>query len=105
MRTDEKAFVERLKTLTDDPDALRATLEGVRPEDVAEAFPRLERDEMLRVLQLLDPETAAYVLRRWQLGFTRVPVIASDARTGVALQHAVAAAALRQTEPLGPPTN
>ncbi|RYG21989.1 magnesium transporter [bacterium] len=62
MRTDEKAFVERLRTLTDDPDALRATLEGVRPEDVAEAFPRLERDEMLRVLQLLEPETAAYVL-------------------------------------------
>jgi magnesium transporter len=62
MRTDEKAFVERLRTLTDDPAALRAALEGVRPEDVAEAFQRLDRDEMLRVLQLLDPETAAYVL-------------------------------------------
>lgn len=62
MRTDEKAFVERLRALADDPDALRATLEGVRPEDVAEAFQRLDRDEMLRVVQLLDPETAAYVL-------------------------------------------
>lgn len=62
MRTDEKAFVERLRALADDPDALRATLEGVRPEDVAEAFQRLDRDEMLRVLQLLDSETAAYVL-------------------------------------------
>lgn len=62
MRTDEKAFVERLRTLADDPAALRAALEGVRPEDVAEAFQRLDRDEMLRVLQLLDPETAAYVL-------------------------------------------
>ncbi len=62
MRTDEKAFVERLRALTDDPDALRATLEGVRPEDIAEAFQRLDRDEMLRVLQLLDSETAAYVL-------------------------------------------
>jgi len=62
MRTDEKAFVERLRALTNDPDALRATLEGVRPEDVAEAFQRLDRDEMLRVLQLLDSETAAYVL-------------------------------------------
>lgn len=62
MRTDEKAFVERLRALADDHDALRATLEGVRPEDVAEAFQRLDREEMLRVLQLLDPETAAYVL-------------------------------------------
>ena len=62
MRTDDKAFVERLRTLADDPAALRAALEGVRPEDVAEAFQRLDRDEMLRVLQLLDPETAAYVL-------------------------------------------
>ena len=62
MRTDEKAFVERLRALADDPDALRATLEGVRPEDVAEAFLRMERDEVLRLLALLDPETAAYVL-------------------------------------------
>lgn len=62
MRTDEKAFVERLRALADDPDALRATLEGVRPEDVAEAFQRLDRDEMLRILQLLDAETAAYVM-------------------------------------------
>ena len=62
MRTDEKAFVERLRALADDPDALRATLEGVRPEDVAEAFLRMERDEVLRVLLLLDPETAASVM-------------------------------------------
>jgi len=62
MRNDDKAFVERLRTLADDPAALRAVLEGVRPEDVAEAFQRLDRDEMLRVLQLLDAETAAYVL-------------------------------------------
>ncbi len=62
MRTDEKAFVERLRALADDPDALRATLEGVRPEDIAEAFQRLERDEALHLLQLLDPETAAYVM-------------------------------------------
>lgn len=62
MRTDEKAFVERLRALADEPEGLRLALEGVRPEDIAEAFQRLERDEMLRLLQLLDPETAAYVL-------------------------------------------
>ena len=62
MRTDEKAFVERLRALADDPDALRATLDGVRPEDLAEAFLRMEREEVLRLLALLDPETAAYVL-------------------------------------------
>ena len=62
MRTDEKAFVERLRALADDPDALRATLEGVRAEDVAEAFQRLDREEALRLLALLDPETAANVM-------------------------------------------
>ena len=62
MRTDDKAFVERLRALADDPDAMRTTLEGVRPEDVAEAFQRLDREEALPILQLLDPETAAYVL-------------------------------------------
>ena len=62
MRTDEKAFVERLRALADDPDALRATLEGVRTEDAAEAFLRMEKDEVLRLLSLMEPDEAAAVL-------------------------------------------
>ena len=62
MKFDEKAFVERLRALAEDPDALRSTLDGVRAEDVAEAFLRMEREEVLRLLALLDPETAADVL-------------------------------------------
>jgi magnesium transporter len=64
MRTDEKALVERLHALGEDGDTagLRALLEGVRPEDIAEALERLETDEEVHILQLLDAETAANVL-------------------------------------------
>lgn len=64
MRTDEKALVDRLRMLAglEDPDAVREELEGTRAEDIAEAFVRLDLDEGLHLLQLLDPETAAYVL-------------------------------------------
>jgi magnesium transporter len=64
MRTDDKALVERLRALapTEGATAIRETLEGIRPEDIAEALQRLETDEELAILRHLDPETAAYVL-------------------------------------------
>lgn len=64
MRTDEKALVERLRTLApiDDPAAVRETLDGVRAEDLAEALQRLETSEELAILRHLDAETAANVL-------------------------------------------
>jgi len=64
MRPDEKALVERLRALAtiSDPAAVRETLEGVRPEDLAEALQRLETEEELAILRQLDAELAAYVL-------------------------------------------
>jgi hypothetical protein len=35
-------------------------------------------------------ETAAYVLRAWDAGAEGIPVIASDARTGIAVRQLVA---------------
>lgn len=61
MRTDDKALAERLRAL-DDPTAVREALEGVRPEDIAEALQRLETEEEVRILQNLGHETAANVL-------------------------------------------
>jgi magnesium transporter len=64
MRTDEKTLVERLRSLAkiQSPDVVRQELEGVRPEDLAEAFQRMEIEEGLAVLQQLEAETAADVL-------------------------------------------
>ena len=64
MRTDEKTFVERLRSLSriQDPDVIREELAGVRVEDLAEAFTRLDFDEGIGILQQLDEETAADVL-------------------------------------------
>jgi magnesium transporter len=64
MRTDERALEERLRSLArvQDPSYAAEILEGVRPEDIAEAFTRLDSEERLGVLRALDPETAAYVL-------------------------------------------
>ncbi|AIE83597.1 magnesium transporter [Fimbriimonas ginsengisoli] len=64
MRTDEKALVERLRMLApiEGAAAVRETLEGIRPEDIAEALQRLGTDEELAILRHLDAETAAYVL-------------------------------------------
>ena len=64
MRTDERAVEERLRSLArvQDPAYASELLEGVRPEDIAEAFQRLDLEEGLGVLRALDPETAAYVL-------------------------------------------
>src|SRR5256885_16913749 len=64
MRTDEKTLVERLRSLAkiQSPDVVRQELDGVRPEDLAEAFQRMEIEEGLAVLQQLEAETAADVL-------------------------------------------
>ncbi len=64
MRTDERALEERLRSLAriQDPAYASELLEGVRPEDIAEAFTRLDSEERLGVLRALDSETAAYVL-------------------------------------------
>jgi magnesium transporter len=64
MRTDEKALVDQLRSLShvESRDIVREVLQGVLPEDVATAFQRLEVDEGLALLRLLDAETAAYVL-------------------------------------------
>jgi len=64
MRTDEKALVERLRALAtiSDPAAVRETLEGVRPEDLAEALQRLDTEEEVAILRQLDADVAAYVL-------------------------------------------
>lgn len=64
MRTDEKALVERLRALREEGDnaGLRALLEGLRPEDIAEALERLETEEQVEILHLLDSDTAANVL-------------------------------------------
>ncbi|HEY0867896.1 MAG TPA: magnesium transporter [Fimbriimonas sp.] len=64
MRTDEKALEERLRSLAhvDDPVVVRQALEGIRAEDLAEGFQRIDVDESLHVLQRLDEETAADIL-------------------------------------------
>lgn len=64
MRTDEKTLVERLRSLAKihNPDVVRDELEGVRPEDLAEAFQRMEIEEGLSILQQIGSQTAADVL-------------------------------------------
>lgn len=64
MRTDEETFVDRLRSLARvaSPEVVRSELEGIRPEDIAEALTRLEVEEGLPILQNLDSETSADVL-------------------------------------------
>ncbi len=64
MRTDEKTLVERLRSLSriQNADVVRQELEGIRPEDIAEAFQRMEIEDGLAVLQQLESEIAADVL-------------------------------------------
>lgn len=64
MRTDEKALEERLRVLAEEGDRsqLIASLDGVRAEDIAEALQRLDTDEEVQILQLLEPDMAANVL-------------------------------------------
>lgn len=63
MRTDEN-FIDVLRALarTGDSELISTELEGTRPADYAEAFQRMETEEALAILRLLDSETAGYVL-------------------------------------------
>ena len=64
MRPDDKAFVDSLCALAhaEDPKTLHEVLDGVRPEDIAEAFQRMEVEDGLAILRQLDAERAAYVM-------------------------------------------
>lgn len=63
MRTDDQTLLDRLRALaTLDEVDLRSDLEGVRTEDLAEAFIRLDDDEQLALLRRLDAEVAGDLL-------------------------------------------
>lgn len=64
MRLEDLSIEERLATLAniDDPTVVQEALSAFRPEDIAEGFQRIDLDDALHILQLLDEETAAYVL-------------------------------------------
>lgn len=64
MRTDERTFIDVLRSLArvEDPELIAQELEGAHPEDFAEAFQRMDTEEALAILRLLDSETAADVL-------------------------------------------
>lgn len=57
-------LIERLRTLAriEDAAVVREELRDERAEDIAEAFQRLDVDEGLAILRLIEDETAAYVL-------------------------------------------
>ncbi len=64
MRTDDKALEDRLRSLAkiDSPEVIREELEGVRPEDIAEAFARIDVEDGIHILQHMDAALAADVL-------------------------------------------
>lgn len=66
MRTEELNTVEILRSLSklDNPEVVRSTVQelGIRAEDIAEAFPRLEFADRIAVLEKVDPLMAAYVM-------------------------------------------
>lgn len=64
MRTDEQNLVDRIISLAQEEDRhiVREALEGIRPEDIADAVQRVEVETGLSILRKLDAETAAYVL-------------------------------------------
>ena len=64
MRTDEKIFIDRLRSLAriDNPDVVREELEGTQPPDLAEAFLRIDLEEGLAILRNLEDNIAAEVL-------------------------------------------
>lgn len=66
MHTEERNTVEILRSLgkLDNPGVVRSTIQelGIRAEDIAEAFPRLEFSDRIAVLERVDPLMAAYVM-------------------------------------------
>lgn len=64
VKLDVRTFLERLRSLSRvrNAEVVREQLEGIRPEDLGEALPRLKREEALSLLQMLDDETCAQVL-------------------------------------------
>lgn len=64
MAIDLKSLVERLRSLVRlrSAEAVRLELEEIRPEDLAEAIPRLEVEEALTLLHMMEPEDAADTL-------------------------------------------
>ena len=64
MRTDERTFVDQLRSLAklEDPQVVRAGLESFAPQDIVEALIRLPEEDALSLLQRMDEEKAAYVL-------------------------------------------
>lgn len=64
MRTDERTFVDELRSLAkiEEPEVVREHLDAIRPEDIAEVLPRLTVQEGLAILQRMEEEHAAYVL-------------------------------------------
>lgn len=64
MKTDETTLLDQLKSLAkiDNPEVVQDVLEGVRAEDLSDAFPRLDFEDQLSILRQLDSETAANTL-------------------------------------------
>ncbi|MBL8049471.1 MAG: magnesium transporter [Chthonomonas sp.] len=64
MAVDLKNLVESLRSLSRlrSTEAVRTELEEIRPEDLAEALPRLDTDEALSLLQMMEPDAAADTL-------------------------------------------
>ncbi len=66
MAAEERNFVEVLRSLAklDNPEVVRHTVAelAIRPEDFAEAFPRLDFDEQLSVLNQIEADEAAQVM-------------------------------------------
>lgn len=64
MLRDDLAFIDQLRSLAkiDNPEVVQDTLDGVRAEDLSDAFTRLELEEQLAILQQLDTGLAADVM-------------------------------------------
>lgn len=73
MLTDEKNFVERLKSLArlQNPEVIREELDAFQPADIAEGLERLELEEALSLLQQLPEELGADVLIELPTELTR----------------------------------
>lgn len=66
MRVEERNYVEVLRSLAriDNPEVVQETVRdlGIRPEDIAECFQRLDVEEQLALLRQFDAGTAAFVM-------------------------------------------